>query len=170
MSLVLSMTLCFVPKFKAQFESVKEAQAGIGRDTVAGSLWSRLRCALACFSVMITWLLENAIETADSKKGKGYGLKGRTAPIYTFADRDKAALLWLAFCGIHLLSDSLSEGLFWRYFPSIRGVLTEPLTVSFQIIYLALCITPVIVDEKEQRAWRSLQSKNLSFPAGRSSC
>lgn len=80
MSLVLSMTLCFVPKFKAQFESVKEAQAGIGRDTVAGSLWSRLRCALACFSVMITWLLENAIETADSKKGKGYGLKGRTAP------------------------------------------------------------------------------------------
>lgn len=36
MSLVLSMTLCFVPKFKAQFESVKEAQAGIGRDTVAG--------------------------------------------------------------------------------------------------------------------------------------
>lgn len=160
MSLVLSMTLRFVPKYKAQFESVKEAQAGIGRDTATGSLRSRLRCGFACFSVMITWSLENAIETADSMKARGYGMKGRTAfSIYTFTDRDKAALLWLAFCGIYLLSGSLSGGLFWRYFPSIRGVLTEPLTVSFQIVYLALCITPVIVDEKEERAWRSLQSK-----------
>lgn len=160
MSLVLSMTLRFVPKFKAQLKTVKEAQTGMGRDSANGSLWKRFRSAVTCFSIMVTWSLENAIETADSMKSRGYGLKGRTAfSIYTLTDRDKDALFWLAFCGIYLLSGSLSGGLFWRYFPSIRGVLTEPLTVSFQIVYFALCITPIVLDGREERQWRSLQSK-----------
>lgn len=160
MSLVLSMTLRFVPKFKAQLALVKEAQAGMGRDSANGSLWKRLKSAVTCFSIMVTWSLENAIETADSMKGRGYGLKGRTAfSIYTLTDRDKGALWWLSFCGIYLLSGSLSGGLFWRYFPSIRGVLTQPLTVSFQFIYFALCITPIVLDGEEERQWKSLQSK-----------
>lgn len=160
MSLVLSMTLRFVPKFKAQLACVREAQACMGRDTANGSLWKRLQCAFSCFSIMVTWSLENAIETADSMKGRGYGLKGRTAfSIYTLTERDKGALLWMGFCGIYLLSGSLSGELFWRYFPSIRGVLSEPLTISFEIIYFALCITPVIVNGKEEKQWKSLQSK-----------
>lgn len=160
MSLVLSMTLRFVPKFKAQFALVKEAQTGMGRDSENGSLWNRFRVAVTCFSIMVTWSLENAIETADSMKSRGYGLKGRTAfSIYSFTDRDRAALLWLGLCALYLLSGSLSGGLFWRYFPSIRGVLTEPLTVSFLIVYFALCITPLVLDGREERQWRSSQSK-----------
>lgn len=160
MSLILSMTLRFVPKFKAQFENVKEAQAAAGRDISNGSLIKRLKNAIACFSVMVTWSLENAIETADSMKSRGYGLKGRTAfSIYRFTVRDKYALLWLCFCGIYLLIGSLSGNLFWRYFPSIRGVLTEPLTISFQLIYFAMCITPLVIDGREERRWKSLKSK-----------
>lgn len=160
MSLILSMTLRFVPKLKAQFENVKEAQAAAGRDISNGSLIKRLKNAIACFSVMVTWSLENAIETADSMKSRGYGLKGRTAfSIYRFTVRDKYALLWLCFCGIYLLIGGLSGNLFWRYFPSIRGVLTEPLTISFQLIYFAMCITPLVIDGREERRWKSLKSK-----------
>lgn len=160
MSLVLSMALRFVPKFRKQFEAVKEAQTGMGRDPANGSLLNRLRCALTCFSIMITWSLENAIETADSMKGRGYGLKGRTTfSIYTFTERDKAVFLWLCFCGFYLLSGSVSGGLAWRYFPTIRGLLGEPLTISFEMIYFALCVTPVMIDRKEERVWKSLQSK-----------
>lgn len=161
MSLVISMTLRFVPRFKIQLEAVKEAQAGLGRDSSSGSLWKRLKCALSCFSIMVTWSLENAVETADSMKGRGYGLGGRTAfSIYVLTERDKGMLLWFTFCGFYLLNGSLSGGLFWRYFPSIRGVLMEPLTVSFEIIYFALCMTPLIMNRKEERAWKSLQSKS----------
>lgn len=159
-SLVLSMTLRFVPKFRAQFENVKEAQAGLGRDLSNGSIWRRLKCALTCFSVMVTWSLENAIETADSMKSRGYGLKGRTAfSIYSFTERDKYILLWLGFCGMDLICGSLSGNLFWRYFPSIRGVLEEPLTIQLEIIYFAMCITPLVIDGREERRWKSLQSK-----------
>ena len=160
LSLMLSMTLRFVPKFKSQLECVKEAQAGMGRDSSSGSLWKRLKNAITCFSIMVTWSLENAIETADSMKGRGYGLKGRTAfSIYTFTERDKTVLLWLVFCGIYLLSGALSNGLYWRYFPNIKGNLTELLTISFEVIYLALCVTPIVMKRREEKRWKSLQSK-----------
>lgn len=160
LSLILSMTLRFVPKFKTQFNEVKEAGAGLGHDISGGSLPKRIKYALTCFSIMVTWSLENAIETADSMKSRGYGLKNRTAfSVYTLTERDKYALLWLALCGIYLLSGTLSGGLFWRYFPSISGIISEPMTVSFEITYLALCMTPLIIDIKEEIKWRFLQSK-----------
>ena len=79
LSLVLSMTLRFVPKFKAQLHVVSEAQRCVGRDVADGSLLRRIRNAVTVFSIMVTWALENAIETADSMKSRGYGLPGRTA-------------------------------------------------------------------------------------------
>ena len=79
MSLVLSMTLRFIPKFKSQLNSVVDAQKSIGRDISEGSLWQRTKIAITVLSIMVTWALENSIETADSMKSRGYGLKGRTA-------------------------------------------------------------------------------------------
>lgn len=99
LSLVLSMALRFVPKFQAQFHVVSEAQRCIGRDVSDGGVIRRIRNAVTIFSIMLTWSLENAIETADSMKSRGYGLPGRTAfSIYRFDDRDKMALGWLLYC------------------------------------------------------------------------
>lgn len=160
LSLVLSMTLRFVPLFRRQLEVVRQAQFCIGRDASTGSAWQRARRAVTIFSIMVTWALENAIETADSMKSRGYGLRGRTAfSIYRMEDRDKYALGWLGFCGMYLLCGSLAGGLKWWYFPLLQGVMTQPFSISFYLAYLALCLTPVIIDRKEARAWRCSPSK-----------
>lgn len=160
LSLVLSMTLRFVPKFKAQFHVVSEAQRYVGRDTENGSVFRRLKNAFLVLSIMVTWSLENAIETADSMKSRGYGLPGRTAfSIYRFDARDKRLLTWLLVCGGYILTGWAMGGLSWRYFPSIQGVLTGVLPVSIQIAYLALCLTPLFLNWKEDRKWKSLQYK-----------
>lgn len=160
LSLVLSMTLRFVPKFKAQLHTVSETQRCVGRDVSNGSLPQRLRNAVTILSILVTWSLENAIETADSMKSRGYGLPGRTAfSIYHFDDRDKAALGWLLFCGFYLLCGWAAGGLYWRYYPTVKGVAATPLTLSFHLVYLALCLTPVILDRKEDRIWRRLRSE-----------
>ena len=91
LSLVLSMTLRFIPKFKAQLKVVTQAQRCVGRDVTQGSVAQRVRTGITILSILITWSLENAIETADSMKSRGYGLPGRTAfSIYRFDRRDKA--------------------------------------------------------------------------------
>lgn len=160
LSLVLSMALRFIPKFKSQMEVVSEAQSCIGRDTKTGSVLRRVGNAVKIFSIMVTWSLENAIETADSMRSRGYGLPGRTAfSIYRFDDRDKTALAWLIFCGAYILSGWLAGGTYFRYYPSVKTAVWTPLTVSFMFVYLALVLTPVILDRKEDRQWKSLQSE-----------
>ena len=158
LSLVLSMTLRFVPKFKDQFRVVSEAQRCIGRDASAGTLLQRMKNAVTILSIMVTWSLENAIETADSMRSRGYGLPGRTAfSIYRFDGRDKTALLWLCFCGVYIFAGWRVGALDWRYYPTMKGVLTGAFPISFQIVYLALCLTPVILNRTEDRKWKRLQ-------------
>ncbi len=160
LALVLSMTLRFVPLFKKQLETVRQAQRCIGRDADTGSVWQRGRRAVTIFSVLVTWALENAIETADSMKSRGYGLKGRTAfSLYRMEERDWIALIWLGFCGAYLLCGCLAGGLRWWYFPMMQGVALSPLTGSFYLVYLALCLTPVILNRREARLWRCSVSR-----------
>lgn len=161
LSLVLSMTLRFVPKFKAQLAVVSDAQRCIGRDVANGTVLQRVKNAITIMSIMITWALENAIETADSMKSRGYGLPGRTAfSIYRFDERDRMALLWLGFCGLYILAGWAAGGLFWSYYPVLRGVAPGAFPVSFQLVYLGLCFTPVIIDVYEDIKWRGLAGED----------
>ena len=160
LSLVLSMSLRFVPKFKTQMATVAETQRSIGRDVSSGSLWSRTKTAIVIFSIMITWALENAIETADSMKSRGYGLKGRSAfSIYRFDERDKYTCIWFSFCGAFLLVGMMRMAFGFRYFPNIRYAPLDMTTIPFYGVYFALCITPVILNWKEERKWKTLISE-----------
>ena len=160
LSLVLSMTFRFVPKFKAQLHAVSEAQRCIGRDVSNGTVIQRMKRAVTILSILVTWSLENAIETADSMKSRGYGLPGRTAfSIYRFDSRDKAVLIWLLFCGFYIGAGALAGGFAWQFYPFVKGVVLTPLTLSFQAVYLALCLTPVILNGKEDRKWKHLKSE-----------
>ena len=159
LSLVLSMALRFVPRFKAQLRVVAEAQRCMGRDTSEGSLVRRIRNAVIILSILVTWSLENAIETADSMKSRGYGLPGRTAfSIYRFDGRDRALFGWLCFCGFYIFSGWLAGGFRWRYYPTAGGGVDGLFPASFQLIYLALCLTPVILNRMEDRKWKHLRS------------
>ncbi len=160
LSLVLSMTLRFVPKFKTQMKNVADAQKCIGRDVSGGSLLNRTKTAITIVSVMITWSLENAIETADSMKSRGYGLKGRTAfSIYRFEDRDKHTLVWFAFCFLYILAGVVVSAFGFRYFPDIRYSAFDITTIPFYVVYFGLCITPVVLNTVEDRKWKTIYSK-----------
>lgn len=90
MSLILSMVLRFVPRFLAQLKIIRNGQKSVGRDVSNGGFIRRAKYGLQMLSILVTWALENAIETSDSMKSRGYGLHGRTAfSIYGFNRRDK---------------------------------------------------------------------------------
>lgn len=160
LSLVLSMTLRFIPKFKSQLAAVVEAQRSIGRDISQGSLLRRMKLAVSVLSIMITWALENAMDTADSMKGRGYGLPGRTAfSIYRLDDRDKSALAFLLLCAFCLVMGTAASAFSFRYYPGIRAGARTPLALSFQLVYTALCAMPILLNALEERKWKSIHSK-----------
>ena len=158
LSLLLSMTLRFVPRFQAKLREVTAARRGMGLYAEKGRL-QKLKSAVTVFSVMVTWSLENAVETADSMKSRGYGLPGRTAfSLYRFSRRDRLLLLWLTLCGAYVAAGWALGGVKWRYYPTARGVLT-PYSASVLLAYFLLCLTPVLLQRKEARTWSSIASK-----------
>lgn len=160
LSLIISMTLRFVPRFTAQLKVVNNAQKGMGRDASRGSIIKRAKHGLDIVSIMITWSLDNAIETADSMKSRGYGLPKRTAfSIFTFDKRDKGALSFIMLSGIYTLIGSMMGGMYFRYFPSIKGADFSVFGISVFISYLLLCMCPVIIEICEAVRWRTLRSK-----------
>ena len=159
MSLILSMTLRWMPKLKTQLDHIVEAQRCIGRDVFSGSLWNRTKTAITIVSILITWSLEDAIETADSMKSRGFGLKGRTAfSIYRFDERDQMAMVWLGFCGFYILMGTVALAFGFRYLPSIRFAGIHRQTIGFYVVYFLLCMSPVIINHLEDKKWKSMDS------------
>lgn len=160
LSLILSMTFRFVPRFASQLKIVTNAQRCMGRDMSNGSIIQRAKHGLSILSVMTTWALENAVETADSMKSRGYGYPGRTAfSIFTFDKRDKKALLCIAVLGIYTFAGGLAGGMYFRYFPSIKANDFSVFGMSVFAAYSALCMCPIAIEIWEARKWKALKSK-----------
>lgn len=159
-SLIISMTLRFVPKFAYQLKVVTNAQKCMGRDVSGGSIIRRAKNGLNILSIMTTWSLENAIETANSMKSRGYGIPGRTAfSVFEFDNRDKKALICILFLGIYTFVINLMGGMSFEYFPSIKAADVSLFEISGFVAYLFLCISPVIIELWEVKKWKVLRSK-----------
>lgn len=161
LSLIFSMALRFVPRYIAQIKVISNAQKCIGRDVTQGNLWRRARNGITIVSIMTTWALENAIETADSMKSRGYGLPNRTSfSIFRFDGRDKAvSLALLGFIGIVLLGAARGENTI-RFFPSIKLIELTPFSVAVYIFYFMLCMMPAIINTVEEIKWKRIESRS----------
>jgi energy-coupling factor transport system permease protein len=160
LSLILSMTLRFVPKFKAQIRVISNAQKCIGRDVSNGSVLKRARNGIKIISILVTWALENAIETADSMRCRGYGLKGRTAfSNYRFDKRDQAALAVIFGLVLLLIAGMALGENNMQYFPVVAAKPVTPLSFVFYAGYAALLLFPVAINVTEDVKWARLQSE-----------
>lgn len=161
LSLVLSMALRFVPRFIFQFNVIRNSQKCIGRDISDGKLLQRLKNAAKIISIMISWALENAIETADSMKSRGHGLKGRTAfSIYRFSKRDAAVLSIIMTSGVILIIMSVLDVAKFRYFPSVKGNVISAPAIIYYALYFSLMIMPLAINVWEGIKWKRLRSAN----------
>lgn len=159
LSLVVSMTLRFVPLFGRRLQQVREAQRTLGYRE-EGTVRERIARGAAMLSVLVTWSLEKAIDTGDAMKSRGYGLQGRTTfDRYTFEGRDVAATLFLVLCAAILIAGGATGQLYWQYYPYVTGTLSA-WSVATCAIYALGCGLPLLIKWKEEAQWRSLTFDN----------
>ncbi len=158
-SLVISMTLRFVPRFSKQLKTVSAAQKCMGQGRENGIV-NRAKSGINILSAMITWSLENSVDTADSMRARGYGLSGRTAfEIFRFEKRDFAALFVMLFLGIYVFIGKLCGCMEFACFPKIEFGARTAFSVSVFAAYAALSIFPVIIEIYEVIRWKYLKRK-----------
>jgi len=158
-SLILSMGLKFIPSFQRQMNKVGDAQKGLGIYQKT-SLWGKIRNRLRVSSALVSWSLENAIDTADAMKARGYGVKKRTAfSIFRFRNPDGWLLgIVMVLAGWLLTAHYL--GLFeFSFYPILSPLNFETEGIAGYAAVLLLGGLPLIIEAEEVLKWHYLKSK-----------
>ena len=157
LSLMISMTLRFVPRFKNFLQNVMQTQRAMHKPE---NTKEKLQQALSAFSATVSWAMEQSIISADSMKSRGYGGLGRTAfSIYTFEKRDGMTLALLALLCAGAAMPHLTDLMGWTYYPSLTGELLGPVQVLAYLCVGGMCNLPLMIDILEDRKWNALRSK-----------
>lgn len=155
LSLILSMTLRFVPRFKSQMKKILGSQRCIGRDVTNGSIIARAKHGITILSIMITWALENAVETADSMKSRGYGLSGRSAfSNFKLTGRDIGLIIFICAADVLMAAACMYGTAGFSYFPVTDGLNMSVYGIGAAAAYAALCVLPAVIEVREVCRWR----------------
>ena len=99
LSLFVSILLRTVPRVKVRAKRIEISREGIGKGIVQGNLWQKFLHLLSLISILITWTMEDFVESSNSMKSRGYSLRGRTAfSIYRFDNRDRSLVIVFFWC------------------------------------------------------------------------
>lgn len=92
-SMVLVMTQRMIPMFARRLKAISAAQKTLFPAS-DGNRKSRFKRALREISILLSWSMEDGLDTADSMKARGYGGQKRTSfSIYSFTATDAAAII-----------------------------------------------------------------------------
>ena len=157
LSLMISMTLRFVPRFKNFLQSVMRTQQAMHKPE---NTKEKLQQALSAFSATVSWAMEQSIVSADSMKSRGYGGLGRTAfSIYIFEKRDGITVAILALLSAGAALPHILGLMGWTYYPSLSGALLGPVQIMAYLCYGGMCNLPLMINLMEDRKWNALRSK-----------
>lgn len=151
LSLTLCMGLRFVPRLLHRTREVSQAQRCLHPDS------GGIRHAGRVVSITVTWALESALDTANSMKSRGYGLRGRTAySPYRFGIQDGIALAWIVLLGAAALTGRFSGWFSFAFYPTLDGAHSIR-TVIYAVSFGLLATYPLIIEGKEALLWRALR-------------
>lgn len=144
LSLFLSILLRTVPRIGVRAGRIERSREGIGRGICQGNLFQRFRNLCALISILITWTMEDFVESAVSMKSRGYSLKGRTAfSIYRFDNRDRSLVVVFFWCLTALLMAVLFNQTTIYYDPMIVMNRITGMSYVFYGIYVLFLLLPM---------------------------
>lgn len=160
LSLVLSMIFRFVPRFAERIRIISDGRRCMELDRQDKSVIQKSKNGIRILSAMMSWSLEDSIDTADSMKCRGYGTGRRTAySNFRFDRRDAAALLIIVIMSVYITVGGINGGLYFKYFPFIAGSELSPYVISLEAAYCLLFFMPMIIEAAEELRWKKLKSR-----------
>lgn len=177
-ALVVSMILRFVPLYRRRYKEISQARKCMGLNGT-DSFICKMKNTFKNIGILVSWSFENAIETADSMKARGYGLKGRTYySRFQWHTGDTLALILLVPFDALIIFGLVSNSAYCIYNPYV--IINQPseigttyiinelnltinpfgfLSIISLIAFTLLCFLPLTIDLKEDIKWHRLQSK-----------
>ena len=141
---------------KTEKENVIEARKRQKKKNGIDKIIDSIKEGSRTFSITTTWALENSIYTADSMKARGFGTGRRTNySNYKFQKRDYLLMGWLVILWLVVVFSLEKERVYTYYYPFIQ----VKNNVVVYLIYGLLCLTPVLINVKEEIRCLILKSR-----------
>lgn len=152
-SLLITMTLRFIPQLQRNAGEIKEARRMLSGEP--GRLTQKLKAATRELSALLGMSMEQAVETADSMKARGYGMKRRTTfHLFRFDSRDAGMLAAvLALAGVCTLARIFGHG-YMEFYPRMTAVLLGASSYTQFVLFGLLAALPGILEGREAIRWR----------------
>lgn len=160
LAMMITMILRFIPLMRQRYRVIHEGQVGMGR---YNNLYSKKKNVLYAFmgfiekirhrikeiSILISWSLENSIETSDSMESRGYGLKGRTSyHRYILKKTDMIQMILIAGAFAYVLVPVLLRQFRAYYLPRVYIESVSVWHVIVMVVYIVLAVFPVVFYKK----------------------
>ncbi|KUP21570.1 energy-coupling factor transporter transmembrane component T [Paenibacillus sp. DMB5] len=163
-ALLTLMAIRFVPLFQRRLREITMIQRFRGIDVGEGSLRKRMRDGMTLLKVLLTWSLEEALQTGDSMKARGYGIRRRsTYSIYKMDWLDKAVLLLLGLSGLIPLILWLQGYGTFEIYPRMKPLVFGGREAVMYISFCLFVLIPPGLEGKEIWLWRS--SRRKAYPS-----
>lgn len=145
-SLFLSILLRTVPRIKERTKRIEYSREGIGKGVKQGNILMRIKHLFGLLSILITWTLEDFVESSNSMKSRGYALRGRTAfSIYRFDHRDRSLVIAFFSCLTGIGMAKLLNQTKMYYDPVFVMNRITALSVVFYVIYGIFLVLPLVL-------------------------
>ncbi|HYK73911.1 MAG TPA: energy-coupling factor transporter transmembrane component T [Pseudoneobacillus sp.] len=157
-AVLLMLTLRFIPLMKRRLDEISAVQLSKGISIVYGSWKERIQKGMLYVQVLLTYSLEEAIQTADSMKARGYGKLNRTTYEYfRFKGSDKVALIYLILLfSINLYGRFKGFG-YLTIYPIMEQIQLVSTENFFLFIYILFLGFPLYVEIGGVVRWRLLK-------------
>ncbi|MCA1030567.1 energy-coupling factor transporter transmembrane protein EcfT [Bacillus timonensis] len=153
------LTMRFVPLLKRRLNEIIAVQSRRGISMRSGNLLNKARNGMTILQILLTWSLEEAIQTAESMKARGYENKVKSSFYrYRFQKEDWVSMVFL------FISFSTCLFLFLHYefgkltiYPSLQQHFFKPNELYLVIPFLLFISFPLLLEGKEWLKWKYLK-------------
>ncbi|SFB13508.1 MULTISPECIES: energy-coupling factor transporter transmembrane component T [unclassified Bacillus (in: firmicutes)] len=154
-AVLLMLTLRFIPLMRRRLEEITVVQSSKGLSLAQGTWRSKARIGMQYIQVLLTFSLEEAIQTADSMKARGYGQKKRTS--YDFFILNKIDIASMFF--LILLLVIVFYGRFIGHgqlviYPLMEKISLQGNEIVFLITYMMFLSFPLLIEIGGKVRWK----------------
>ncbi len=157
---VVTVTLRFVPLLKRRLSEIMTVQKIQGSYLKRSSKRQKMRDGMETLYTLITWSLEEGLQTANSMRARGYGVRKRTsATIYELTRNDYIVMWIMAVTGVVSIS-----GLFlglgqYEVYPQLQKLEWTPLMMLHFLSVFIFVSIPIFLNGKVLLQWHIIRSR-----------
>jgi len=154
-AVLLMLTLRFIPLMRRRLEEIAVVQRSKGLSVTHGSWRARAKIGMLYVQTLLTFSLEEAIQTADSMKARGYGHGPRSSYEYFKMNRaDRIAIIYLLGLLSFILVERVSGYGFLTIYPLMESWHLSLMDTAVLISYILFLGFPLLVEAGGVFRWR----------------